>query len=41
MWGVGSGGVGLCILYDVIYSLGEGTLGKNMPMPGFALSLLG
>lgn len=31
---------GLCILYDVIYSLGEGTLGKNMPMPGYVLSMI-
>lgn len=31
---------GLCILYDVIYSLGEGTLGKNIPMPGYVLSMI-
>lgn len=26
---------GLCILYDVIYSPGEGTLDENIPMPGW------
>lgn len=31
---------GLCILYDVIYSLGEGTLGKNIPMSGYVLSMI-
>ena len=31
---------GLCILYDVIYSPGDGTLGKNIPMPGYVLSMI-
>lgn len=30
----------LCILYDVIYSLGEGTLGRNIPAPGCVLSVM-